>query len=294
MAWWDDIWLNEGFATWLERRPMQESKPEWNGALDEVRDTQRAMGLDALRATRPVRTKVETPDEINQVFDAMAYQKTAAVIRMVEGYVGRASYRDGINAYVKKFAFANATGEGFWTTLAAVAEETRRSSTGELHYARQHAAREGRSAVYRRRVPSSCCHSGRSRRPCPHPRCGTFRCATSAIAVEKCSATRVCCFQRARRRQNSTAVRRGSSPTSKAAVITARRMTLKPFGALGEAARTGQPDGTRADHASRRSLGARSARRAEHRGFPVPVRSAGHERIQSCDCQRAVPRQLHR
>ena len=89
MEWWDDIWLNEGFATWMEHRPMQEWQPEWNGALDEVRDTQGAMNLDALRATRPIRTKVETPDEINQVFDAIAYQKTAAVIRMVEGYVGR-------------------------------------------------------------------------------------------------------------------------------------------------------------------------------------------------------------
>ncbi|HET9467976.1 MAG TPA: M1 family metallopeptidase [Vicinamibacterales bacterium] len=120
MAWWDDIWLNEGFATWMEYRPVQEAKPEWQGPLIEVRDTQRAMELDSLRATRPVRTKVETPDEINEVFDAIAYQKTAAVIRMVEGYVGPANYRDGINAYLKKFAYGNATGEGLWTTLAAV------------------------------------------------------------------------------------------------------------------------------------------------------------------------------
>jgi aminopeptidase N len=123
MAWWNDIWLNEGFATWMEYRPMQESKPEWHGALDEVRDSQRAMELDALRTTRPVRTPVDTPDEINEVFDAIAYQKTAAIIRMVEGYVGAASYRDGINAYLKKFAFANATSEGFWNTLAAVTKK---------------------------------------------------------------------------------------------------------------------------------------------------------------------------
>ena len=120
MAWWDDIWLNEGFATWMEYRPMQESKPEWQGPLIEVRDTQRAMELDSLRATRPVRTKVDTPDEINEVFDAIAYQKTAAIIRMVEGYVGPATFRDGINAYLKKFAYGNATGEGLWTTIAAV------------------------------------------------------------------------------------------------------------------------------------------------------------------------------
>ena len=119
MAWWDDIWLNEGFATWMEFRPMQESRPEWLGPLEEVRDTQRAMALDALRATRPVRTAVETPDEINQVFDAIAYQKAASIIRMVEGYVTPARYRDAINTYLKKFAFANATGEGLWTTIAA-------------------------------------------------------------------------------------------------------------------------------------------------------------------------------
>ena len=120
MEWWDDIWLNEGFATWMEHRPMQEWRPEWNATLEEVRAVQRAMNLDSLLTTRPVRTKVETPHEINQVFDAIAYQKTAAVIRMVEGYVGADRFLDGINAYLKKFAFANATGEGFWTTIAAV------------------------------------------------------------------------------------------------------------------------------------------------------------------------------
>jgi aminopeptidase N len=122
MAWWDDIWLNEGFATWLEYRPMQEWKPEWRGALEEVRDTQSAMELDSLRTTRPVRTKVDTPEDINQVFDAIAYQKTASIIRMVEGYIGQASFRSGINAYLKKFAFANATGEGLWNTLAAATD----------------------------------------------------------------------------------------------------------------------------------------------------------------------------
>jgi aminopeptidase N len=118
--WWDDVWLNEGFATWLERRPMYEWKPEWQVRLDEVRDSQGAMNVDALENTRPVRTKVETPEEINGVFDAIAYQKTAQVIRMVEAYVGPANYRAAINAYVKKFANANATGEGYWNTIAEV------------------------------------------------------------------------------------------------------------------------------------------------------------------------------
>ena len=122
MQWWDDIWLNEGFATWMERRPMQEAMPEWNARLDEVRETQRAMAVDVLKTTRPVRTRVETTAEINQVFDSIAYQKTAAIIRMVEGYIGAPAYRTGINAYLKRFAYGNATGEGFWTTLAAATE----------------------------------------------------------------------------------------------------------------------------------------------------------------------------
>ena len=118
MQWWDDIWLNEGFATWMERRPLLEWKPEWSSRLEEVRDAEGAMIIDMLRTTRAVRTTVATPADINEVFDAIAYQKAAAVIRMVEGYVGPAAYRTGINAYLEKFAYGNATGEGFWTTLA--------------------------------------------------------------------------------------------------------------------------------------------------------------------------------
>ena len=116
--WWDDVWLNEGFATWMERRPMYEWKPEWNVRLSEVRDSQSAMGVDALQNTRPVRTQVETPEDINGIFDAIAYQKTAQIVRMVEGYIGPSSYRDAINAYLKKFAYGNATGEGYWNTIA--------------------------------------------------------------------------------------------------------------------------------------------------------------------------------
>ena len=119
MKWWNDVWLNEGFATWMEHRPLAEWKPEWNARLEEVRATQRAMTTDALENTRPVRTAVETPEEINEVFDAIAYQKTGAVVRMVEGFVGAENYRAAINTYLKKFAFSNADGEDFWTTIAA-------------------------------------------------------------------------------------------------------------------------------------------------------------------------------
>jgi aminopeptidase N len=120
MKWWDDIWLNEGFATWLENKPLERWKPEWKMQLDDLEDTRRALMSDALQTTRPIRTSVETPDEINEVFDAIAYQKTAAVLRMLEHYVGVEAFRAGVSSYLRKFAYSNASGEDFWTEMARV------------------------------------------------------------------------------------------------------------------------------------------------------------------------------
>jgi len=117
MKWWDDIWLNEGFATWMANKPLAEWKPEWRLELDDADETQQALGLDVLRSTRSIRTKAETPDEINELFDAIAYEKTAAVLRMVESYVGREPMRAGITGYLRKYSSGNATGEDFWTEM---------------------------------------------------------------------------------------------------------------------------------------------------------------------------------
>jgi aminopeptidase N len=119
MKWWDDIWLNEGFATWSENKPVAVWRPEWNIHLDDAAATQSALGLDALRSTRSIRTKVETSAEINEVFDGIAYEKSAAVLRMVEGFTGAESFRKGITAYLTKYAFGNATGEDFWREMTA-------------------------------------------------------------------------------------------------------------------------------------------------------------------------------
>ncbi len=119
MAWWDDLWLNEGFATWMANRPLAAWKPEWHIDLDEARETQTALELDGLSATRPIRSTVETPREIDGSFDAIAYQKGAAVLRMVEGFVGPEAFRVGVNAYLKKYAYGNATSQDFWTVMAA-------------------------------------------------------------------------------------------------------------------------------------------------------------------------------
>ncbi len=120
MKWWDDIWLNEGFATWMANKPLAAWHPEWQVDLDEVEETQVAVSTDALRTTRPIRTKVETPDEINEVFDGIAYQKTASVLRTIENYVGPELFRKGVASYLRKYSFANAAGEDFWTEVARV------------------------------------------------------------------------------------------------------------------------------------------------------------------------------
>jgi len=120
MKWWDDIWLNEGFATWMANKPLESWRPDWHVDLDDAEATQQALALDALRSTRAIRTKVETPEEINEVFDAIAYEKSAAVLRMIENYVGQEVFRAAVAAYVKKYSYANAAAEDFWNEVARV------------------------------------------------------------------------------------------------------------------------------------------------------------------------------
>jgi aminopeptidase N len=118
MKWWDDIWLNEGFANWMETKPLRAWKPEWQVELTEVRANQTAMNLDALPSTRTIRAKASTPAQISELFDPIAYEKGAAVLRMIESWVGEAAFQKGINAYLEKFKYGNATAEDFWGTLA--------------------------------------------------------------------------------------------------------------------------------------------------------------------------------
>src|SRR4029077_9788253 len=85
MKWWDDLWLNEGFATWMEKRPLAALKPEWRMDVEAGLDTPRATARDARGSTRAIHTAVETPAEIEASFDAIAYEKGASVMRMIEG-----------------------------------------------------------------------------------------------------------------------------------------------------------------------------------------------------------------
>jgi aminopeptidase N len=118
MAWWDDIWLNEGFASFMTRKPLEVWHPEWRVDLNTVGGTIGSLTIDAQRATRAIRTHAETPEEINQLFDGIAYGKTSAVLRMIEAWLGPDVFRDGIRAYLKKYSWSNAAAEDFWRTMA--------------------------------------------------------------------------------------------------------------------------------------------------------------------------------
>jgi aminopeptidase N len=120
MTWWDDIWLNEGFATWAANKPLAAWRPEWRMELTVARELQTALALDTLDTTRAIRTHVETPDEINEVFDPIAYDKTASVLAMIESYVGPDAFRRGVTSYLKRHSYGNAAGEDFWNEMRRV------------------------------------------------------------------------------------------------------------------------------------------------------------------------------
>ncbi len=120
MAWWDDIWLNEGFASWMTRKPVAAWKPEWNLDIESAQATAVALNTDSLRNTRPIRQHADTPQQIDQLFDGIAYGKTASMLRMVESYLGEETFRKGVNQYISEHAYGNATAQDFWNTMAKV------------------------------------------------------------------------------------------------------------------------------------------------------------------------------
>jgi len=121
MSWWDDLWLNEGFASWMEGRATERFHPEWNSQLGAVGGREYAMGLDSLSTTHPVVQHVETVDQASQAFDGITYQKGEAVIRMLEAYVGPDAWRDGVRRYIKANAHGSTQTDDLWREVEVAA-----------------------------------------------------------------------------------------------------------------------------------------------------------------------------
>ena len=117
MAWWDDLWLNEGFASWMATKVTDKLQPSWEMLLTRVGGRERAMALDALATTHPVVQKIHTVDEVNQAFDDITYEKGEAVITMLEGYAGEDVWRSGIRSYMKRHAYGNTVTDDLWQAV---------------------------------------------------------------------------------------------------------------------------------------------------------------------------------
>ena len=123
MQWWDNIWLNEGFATWMANKPLAAMHPEWNIGQSVANEMDRTLDQDSQPTTRAIRAKADTPDEINQMFDGIAYGKASDVLLSVENYVGPETFRMGVRAYLAAHLYANATAEDFWSVQAATSHK---------------------------------------------------------------------------------------------------------------------------------------------------------------------------
>src|SRR5207253_4080199 len=107
-AWWDDLWLNEAFATWMTHKALEGWQPSWGVALDRVKSRGVAMAADTLVTARRIRQPIESDDDMLNAFDAITYQKGAAVIHMFEQFVGPERFRRGVQRYLKAHAYSSA------------------------------------------------------------------------------------------------------------------------------------------------------------------------------------------
>jgi len=118
MSWWDGLWLNEGFASWMELIAGSKLHPNW-GPEEKflAEDFLRALSADALASSHPIHSEIKSDDEINEGFDWIAYSKGAAVIRMIENFIGSEVFRRGLKRYMQAHAYGNTNPEDLWDAL---------------------------------------------------------------------------------------------------------------------------------------------------------------------------------
>ena len=118
MKWWNDLWLNESFATFMATKFVDKFYPEWNLWDQFIEDAMNtAMGLDSLKSTHPIDVTVNSPAEIREIFDAISYDKGGCVLRMLENYVGETNFRAGLKKYLSAFKYGNAAGQDLWDAI---------------------------------------------------------------------------------------------------------------------------------------------------------------------------------
>ncbi len=121
MRWWDDLWLNESFATWATPRLVEEARPAWDAPLERVHLRSRALTVDSLVTARRIRQPIESQGDIFNAFDGITYGKGASVLAMAESWLGRDVFQRGVRRYVRAHAHGNATVKDFLEALSAEA-----------------------------------------------------------------------------------------------------------------------------------------------------------------------------
>ena len=122
MAWWDDLWLNEAFATWMAFKIVDDWKPEWKMWLDFESHRAPAFALDALESTHPIYGPVASASEATENFDVITYEKGASVVRMLESWLGPAVFRSGVRRYIRRHREGNARAADLWRALERAAK----------------------------------------------------------------------------------------------------------------------------------------------------------------------------
>ncbi|MFB5613288.1 MAG: M1 family metallopeptidase, partial [Nitrosarchaeum sp.] len=123
MKWWNDLWLNESFATFMATKFVDKFYPEWdlwNQFVEDAMNT--AMGLDSLKNTHPIDVKVNSTSEIREIFDAISYDKGGCVLRMLEHYVGESNFQKGLKHYLNEFKYKNAEGKDLWDAIGKISK----------------------------------------------------------------------------------------------------------------------------------------------------------------------------
>jgi puromycin-sensitive aminopeptidase len=139
MQWWDDLWLNESFASWMGTKAVDWLFPEWQMWTQFVNmDTNRALSLDGLKNSHPIEQEVKNPAEVSQLFDAISYSKGASVIRMLEQFLSPETFRQGLHRYLSANQYQNARTEDLWAALEVTSQQPVTSMmntwTGQMGY----------------------------------------------------------------------------------------------------------------------------------------------------------------
>jgi alanyl aminopeptidase len=119
-AWWDDLWLNESFATWMTYKVLGRMKPEWKSEVVEVQSRSAVMSLDSMTSARKIRQPVESEQDMADAFNDVTYTKGATVIHMFENWLGPEKFQSGIRLYLERHAWGNASAADFLAAISAV------------------------------------------------------------------------------------------------------------------------------------------------------------------------------